>query len=116
MGLFSRKKVDVGPPVPFTFVISDVFNIPLKGLVVTGVLIEGRVQRGQQATVDLPSGRRQVTVKSIERNHKMVDVADGDEQTGLLLDGLHESDIPLSLRRGGAVVDHSALNQLVVRG
>lgn len=116
MALFSRKGPDLGPPVHFTFVVADAFHIPPKSFVFTGTVVDGQVQRGQQATVDFPSGARQVTIKAIDRGGKLVPHAEHGAEVGLYLDGIAPSDLPLGPGNDGAGQRDYALSQVVVRG
>lgn len=83
MALFSRKGPDLGPPVHFTFVVSDEFFVPPRSVVFTGTVVDGQVQRGRQATIDSPSGARQVTVTGIDRDGKPTLVAERGAVVGL---------------------------------
>lgn len=111
MGLFSRRTPDLQPTGPFEFVVGDVFTITAVGHVLTGRVVSGWVTRGQRATVHLPGGPREVTVRRLESARRKREQVMAGAEAGLVLDGLEPGDIPT--RPGG---EHLVLDVEGLRG
>ena len=113
MAIFRRSQ-PLAPMEPFTFEIDELFAIPVRGTVFTGVVRSGRLQRGQAAVLELPSGGRQVTIGKLERSKKK-DVAESGETIGLYLDGIQDGDLPHIAAAEGHPLDVHGLNGVVLR-
>ncbi|BCJ35705.1 hypothetical protein Athai_32080 [Actinocatenispora thailandica] len=102
------------PAGSFRFVLDNAFVVPLRGVVAVGSVVEGTVQVGAQAVIQLPDGPREVTVRRIEVGHRAATVAGAGDQAGLYLDGLTAANIPTAAGSGGTVIDGAALAGVVV--
>ncbi|MEU3713813.1 hypothetical protein [Streptomyces catenulae] len=118
MGIFSRRGGAEPPPVtgPFRFTVTNVFVVPVRGVVFTGQVVSGAIRTGQRARLPLPTGPREATVAAIEvRRRKRGHAAEGEE-AALYLDGVTAADLPRDLAAGGAVLDPGPLRGLEITG
>jgi len=113
MSLFSRRPAN-GPAGPFRFRISEVYQIPARGVVVTGTVVEGTVQTGANAVVHLPGGDRDVVVARIETGRRKRTSAEAGAEAGLYLSGLTAGDIPTVSGGDGRRQDNTGLGGVEV--
>ncbi|ATY10982.1 hypothetical protein CU254_11245 [Amycolatopsis sp. AA4] len=113
MSLFSRRPAET-PSGPFRFRIAGIYQIPTRGIVVTGTVVDGTVQVGANAVVQLPGGGRQVVVKRIETAGRKRQSAEAGAEAGLYLSGLSTADIPTVPRGDSRQQDNDALSGVEV--
>ena len=71
------------------FLIEDVFQILGKGIVVTGRVLSGRVRAGMRTNVL----GQEVLLKKIETFKGTLELAQANEQVGLLLEGVDKKNL-----------------------
>ncbi|MER7010387.1 hypothetical protein ABT324_03015 [Saccharopolyspora sp. NPDC000359] len=109
MGLFSRREAPPGPTQPFEFVVEHVFAVPMRGLVFTGHVTSGQVQRGQDAVLHLPGGAHAVRVKRIDVRKRSASVVGTGAEAGLYLDSVSSNDLPSTPRGDSNLIDNDAI-------
>ncbi|WP_116205024.1 hypothetical protein [Amycolatopsis circi] len=113
MSLFSRRPAET-PSGPFRFRISGIYQIPTRGVVVTGTVTDGTVQVGANAVVRLPGGVREVVVTRIETARRKRPSAEAGAEAGLYLSGLRTADIPTVPGGDGRQQDNTGLDGVEV--
>ncbi|MET9266098.1 EF-Tu/IF-2/RF-3 family GTPase [Amycolatopsis sp. NPDC004079] len=113
MSLFSRRPAET-PSGPFRFRISEIYQIPTRGVVVTGTVVDGTVQVGANAVVQLPGGAREVVVTRIETARRKRQSAEAGAEAGLYLSGLGTGDIPTVPGGDGQQQDNTGLSGVEV--
>lgn len=79
------------PVVSFRFGVEDVFSISGRGTVVTGRVVEGTINVGEEVTIS-GTGKRTV-VTGIEQFRKNLNSASMGDNAGLLLRGVDRSEV-----------------------
>ena len=82
----------------FELIVEDVFSITGRGTIVTGRVLSGNINVGDNVTI-LPSGISS-TVTGIEQFRKALDFAQAGDNVGMLLRGVAREDI----QKGNRVV------------
>jgi hypothetical protein len=78
------------------FKVEKAFTIPGRGVVVTGLIEEGKIAVGQSVGVLEANGQWTVaTVMAIEVANRLVEEAEGGNRASLLLDGVRKNQIAL---------------------
>ncbi|WP_020658061.1 hypothetical protein [Amycolatopsis benzoatilytica] len=113
MSLFSRRPAK-SPAGPFRFRISEIYQIPMRGVVVTGTVTDGTVHAGASALIHLPSGAREVVVTRIEAARRKRQSAEAGAEAGLYLSGLGGADIPVVPSGDGQQQDNTGLSGVEV--
>ncbi|MGB3414986.1 MAG: elongation factor Tu [Microbacteriaceae bacterium] len=85
---------------PFLMPVEDVFTITGRGTVVTGKVERGTLPLNSEVEIVGIRPTQKTTVTGIETFHKLVDVAQAGDNTGLLLRGIKREDV----ERGQVVV------------
>lgn len=120
MGIFSNKdrKAQSAPEgfVPFTFTVSTVFAIPMRGPALVGTVTDGEMRIGQSAVLLLPSGPIKVTVAKIDKARKKAAFASEGEEAGVFLTGFTTEHIPVAPGQNGSVIDAGAMAGCVLAG
>lgn len=81
---------------PFTLAIEHVYSIPNRGTVVSGLLEQGVVKKGNECEISGYNKVYKSTVTGIEMFHKLLDQAEAGDQLGVLIRGVKRDEI----RRG----------------
>lgn len=81
---------------PFNMAIENVYSIPNRGTVVSGLLEQGTIKKGAECEIMGYNKVYKCTVNGIEMFHKLLDQAEAGDQLGVLLRGAKRDD----LRRG----------------
>jgi translation elongation factor EF-Tu-like GTPase len=85
---------DSVPAGAFVLPVQDVFSISGRGTVVTGEIVAGRVQVGDQVLITRAGQQVAMTrVTGIEAFRKTLTVAGAGENVGLLLEGIEKSQV-----------------------
>lgn len=79
-----------------SMVVSDVFKISGRGIVVTGVIASGIIRVGDKMSIITPDGiEKTVVVSGIEQSRKLIDEANIGDTVGVLLNGVKDkTEIP----------------------
>lgn len=93
----------------FEVSVESVFVVPMRGVAVTGIVTAGRVSVGQNASLYLPEGPRQVTVSKIDVRRRRAKSAESGTTVAIYLNGLRSADLPSKLEGSGAVIDADAM-------
>ena len=79
---------------PFQMILEDAFNIPGRGVVVTGYVCFAAIHTGDPITILRKNGtQRAVTVAGIEHNQQIIPSAQPGTAVGILLSGLSVQDV-----------------------
>lgn len=85
---------DSVPAGAFVLPVQDVFSISGRGTVVTGEIVAGRVQIGDQVLITRAGQQVATTrVTGIEAFRKTLTVAGAGENVGLMLEGIEKSQV-----------------------
>ena len=94
---------------PFMLSIEDTFNIPGRGLVVTGRVGRGKIMNGDEAELVGFRETQKTVVTGIEAFRKTLDEARMNENVGCLLRGIKKEDVQrgMVLAKPGTVTPHT---------
>jgi elongation factor Tu len=94
---------------PFMLSIEDTFNIPGRGLVVTGRVGRGKIMNGDEAELIGFRETQKTVVTGIEAFRKTLDEARMNENVGCLLRGIKKEDVQrgMVLAKPGTVTPHT---------
>lgn len=81
---------------PFNLAIEHVYSIPNRGTVVSGLLEQGVIKKGNECEISGYNKVYKSTVTGIEMFHKLLDQAEAGDQLGVLIRGIKRDEI----RRG----------------
>lgn len=109
MALFSKKPLPATDFVPFTFTVSTVFAVPMRGPALVGTVTDGEMRVGQEAVLLLPSGPLRVTVAKIDKARKKALAASAGEEAGVFLTGFGKEHVPVAPGQNGSVIDAGAM-------
>lgn len=73
--------------LPFVYLIDHCFQIKGKGCVVTGTVIQGKIEKGME--IELPEINFKGKIKSIQRFKKAIDSASQGDRVGMLINNLN---------------------------
>lgn len=92
---------------PFNMAIENVYSIPHRGTVVSGLLEQGTIKKGTACEIMGYNKVFKSTVTGIEMFHKLLDQAEAGDQLGVLLRGAKRDEI-----RRGMMLAKPGLNKL----
>lgn len=92
---------------PFNLAIEHVYSIPNRGTVVSGLLEQGTIKKGNECEIMGYNKVYKSTVTGIEMFHKLLDQAEAGDQLGVLLRGAKRDEI-----RRGMMLAKPGLNKL----
>ncbi|MFE7558133.1 EF-Tu/IF-2/RF-3 family GTPase [Kitasatospora sp. NPDC057500] len=95
---------------PFLFAFEDAFNVPGRGVAVTGTIDRGTVTTGSGIELVGVDGTRTVTCVGIEQRNKALEQARAGEAVGLLLTGVTTDQLARGqvLAAPGSIKAHAA--------
>lgn len=89
------EALDRAPGLRFIYLIDHCFSIKGKGTVVTGTVIQGKIQKGEM--IEIPEIGFKTKIKSIQMFRKDINTAIKGDRVGMLLNGLNPDQIERSL-------------------